>query len=120
MEYPHDTKDGKSNQHEIAFTASKLKHTVLILNQGTLNEKQKISLRINDPRIHVSIDGNPIPAQINPIIDLNNGVVANNTFEIVFFIDFAPLELKKVDLQFSHAQPQSTILSILYSNNTAS
>uniref|UniRef100_A0AC34FAD9 Glycoside hydrolase family 38 central domain-containing protein n=1 Tax=Panagrolaimus sp. ES5 TaxID=591445 RepID=A0AC34FAD9_9BILA len=140
LEYPHETKDGRSNQHEIMFSVSKQKHTVLIINQGTFVQKQKVTLRINDPRIEVSINGNPIPAQILPIPDLKkvsingnpipaqilpvpdlkNGLISNSSFEIVFFVDFQPLELQKVDLQFSKAQPHSTMLSVLYSNNTAS
>jgi hypothetical protein len=120
LEYPHETKDGRSNQHELIFTLSKQKHTILIINQGTFIEKQKVTLRINDPRIEASINGNPIPAQILPVPDLKNGIISNSSFEIIFFIDLQPLELQKVDLQFSKAQPRSTMLSIIYSNNTAS
>uniref|UniRef100_A0A7E4W906 Alpha-mannosidase n=1 Tax=Panagrellus redivivus TaxID=6233 RepID=A0A7E4W906_PANRE len=120
IELPHDAPDGKSNKHTVTFTREISTHDLMVFNQGMLQERQKITLRVNDPRVEVSSAGEIVASQVMPLPNFETGRISNSTYELVFFIELKPLEIKKVTLQWKAEQPASTIISMVFSNKATS
>uniref|UniRef100_A0AC34Q5P7 Alpha-mannosidase n=1 Tax=Panagrolaimus sp. JU765 TaxID=591449 RepID=A0AC34Q5P7_9BILA len=115
MVFPQNSSDGKTNLHLVTFTAETKAHQLLVFNQGTQKTMQKITLRVNDPRIQVLENDFEIAAQILPVMDFSSGSLSEAVYELVFFIPMNPLELKNLRLIWQQKQPKSTILSMVFS-----
>ncbi|KAE9555370.1 hypothetical protein FO519_001452 [Halicephalobus sp. NKZ332] len=116
--FPQESPDGISNLNSIVFTSEKKSHDLLIFHQGSQYVKQKITLRVNDPRILVLQNENPIEAQILPVMNFKEGQISNSIYELVFFVQLGPFEAKNIHLDWILDQPKTTTPSMVFSSKS--
>ena len=79
---------------------------------------QKITLRVNDPRVSVLENGNSIESQILPVMNFKEGQFCDSVFELVFFIELMSFQAKTIRLEWNLEQPKTTIPSIVFASKT--
>ncbi|KAI6176154.1 Alpha-mannosidase [Aphelenchoides bicaudatus] len=94
-------------------------HRLVIFNQHTSTNPQRISILTNKPNVAVSLaDGSLVEAQIFPYMNLPQWTQSDSIFEIIFYIRIPALGSRRISVSLTKGTSSATTL--LLDNNTNS